>query len=79
MDAAKLIDIILDAAKTQSNLRSADVLRRAGLYQSAISRIRATKDCRFSTIEKLLEASGLTLVVVKDNKDVELLAKGELF
>lgn len=79
MDAPELIDAIIAAARDQTGIHPGELMRRAGLYQSAISRIRATGDCRFSTIAKLLEAGGLKLVVIKDNRDAELLAKGQLF
>lgn len=79
MDAAELIDEILGTAKAQSGLGSAALLKRAGLHQSGISRIRATGDCRFSTLVKLLEAGQLKPVVVKDERNAELLLRGELF
>ncbi len=79
MQAPELIEAIMAAALEQGGLGSSELMQRAGLYPSAISRIRATGDCRFSTLAKLLAAGGLKLVVVKDNREAELLAKGELF
>lgn len=79
MTAPELIEQIFDAAREQAGIRPSELMKKAGLYQSGISRIRATGDCRFSTIAKLLEASGLKLIVIKDDRDSELLAKGELF
>lgn len=79
MTANLLIDQIIAQAQGQNGIRSGELLNKAGLYPSAISRIRATGDCRFSTIERLLEAAGFKLVIVKNDRDSELLAKGELF
>lgn len=79
MNAPELIDEILATAKAQSGLGSAALLKRAGLHQSGISRIRATGDCRFSTIVRLLEAGQLKLVPVRDERNAELLLRGELF
>lgn len=79
MSAGVLIDQIISQAQQDTGIRSGELLNQAGLYPSAISRIRATGDCRFSTIERLLAAAGYKLIVVKDDRDSELLAKGELF
>lgn len=79
MPAGLLIDQILAQALNQEGICSGALLDKAGLYPSAISRIRSTGDCRFSTIERLLDAAGFKLVVVKNDRDSELLAKGELF
>ncbi len=79
MNAAELIDAILHTAEIEQGMRRSEVLARAGLYASAVSRIRATHDCRFSTIHKLLAASGLRLAIVPDNEAAERLMKGELF
>ncbi|HSG22012.1 MAG TPA: hypothetical protein VLA64_03545 [Azonexus sp.] len=79
MSASSLIDEIIAQAQSQKSIRSIELLDKAGLYPSAISRIRSTGDCRFSTIERLLDAAGFKLVIVKNDRDSELLAKGELF
>jgi DNA-binding Xre family transcriptional regulator len=79
MSANFLIDQILAQALSQEGIRSGELLDKAGLYPSAISRIRSTGDCRFSTIQRLLDAAGFKLVIVKNDRDSELLAKGELF
>lgn len=79
MNAPELIDDILRTARAQTGLGNSELLKRAGLYQSGISRIRATGDCRFSTIVRLLEAGQLKLVPVRDERNAELLLRGELF
>lgn len=79
MSAPDLINEIFSAASEHADLNSTELLARAGLYSSGISRIRSTGDCRYSTIERLLNAAGLKLVVVKNDRDSEMLAKGALF
>ena len=79
MIASDLLDSVFATARANKHLSSTEILQRAGLHASAISRIRTTGDCRLSTLEKLLRASGLKLVVVEDSREAELLAKGELF
>ena len=79
MNATELLEEIFAAALAQEQLSPAELTARAGLYASGISRIRATGDCRFSTLARLLAAGGLKLVVVKDEREAELLARGELF
>ena len=79
MSAPDLIDSIFSAASESANLSPSELMARAGLYSSGISRIRATGDCRYSTIERLLDAAGLKLIVVKNDRDSEMLAKGALF
>lgn len=79
MSAPDLIDAIFTAAREHAGLTPAELMARAGLYPSGISRIRATGDCRYSTMARLLDAAGLKVVVVRNDRDAELLAKGELF
>lgn len=79
MPVPDLLNAIFSAARDHADLSPAELVERAGLYSSGISRIRSTGDCRYSTIERLLDAAGLTLVVVKNDRDSERLAKGELF
>lgn len=67
------------AAAERKGLSRAELYRSAGLHQSAVSRAMSAEDCRFSTLNRLLETAGLKLVVVQDNSAAEKLAKGELF
>ena len=78
MDLRNLFDEIFLAAAHQG-VSKAELYRRAGLHQSAVSRAMSNDDCRFSTLNRLLEAGGLKLVVVQDTSAADKLAKGTLF
>ena len=77
MNAGLLLDQILEEAQRKGLSRIA-VVKRAGLYESAISRIYRVGDCCYSTLETLARAAGLRLTVVVDSSQAERLMKGEL-
>lgn len=78
MKTRDLIQAIFDAAG-RNDIAKAELYRRAGLLQPSVSRAMSSGDCKFSTINRLLEAGGFKLVVVKDEANAEKLKRGELF
>lgn len=78
MQLRGLFEALFEAAE-RKGISKAELYRRAGLHQSAVSRTMSNEDCRFSTLNRLLEAGGLKFVVVQDSSAADKLAKGTLF
>lgn len=67
------------AKALESGLSRAEVLRRAGIHSSAVSRALRTGDCRVSTLQQIAHAAGLKLTVVPADDLAEKLIDGRVF
>ncbi|MHB8742161.1 MAG: hypothetical protein ACYC9L_03470 [Sulfuricaulis sp.] len=81
MDRAKtdqLLRLIIDAGANRG-LREKDILHRAGLGKTTLSKIKQAGDTKLSTLSRLANAVGLRLTLAPNNPTLDQLLKRELF
>ena len=60
-------------------LREKDILNRAGLGKTTLSKIKSSHDARVSTLSRMANAVGLRLTLVPNNPTLNQLLGRELF
>ena len=60
-------------------LREKDILSRAGLGKTTLSKIKAAHDARMSTLSRMANAVGLRLTLTPNNPTLNQLLNRELF
>lgn len=74
----QLLHRIIEAGVTHG-LREKDILSRAGLGKTTLSKIKKSGDARVSTLSRLAHVVGLRLTVVPNNPTLDQLLNRELF
>ena len=60
-------------------LREKDILSRAGLGKTTLSKIKSSHDARISTLSRMANAVGLRLTLAPNNPTLNQLLNRELF
>lgn len=77
-ETERLLRLIIEAG-TSRGLREKDILNRAGLGKTTLSKIKKSGDTRVSTLSRLANAVGLRLTLASNNPTLDQLLKRELF
>lgn len=77
-ETEQLLRLIIEAG-TSRGLREKDILNRAGLGKTTLSKIKKSGDTRVSTLSRLANAVGLRLTLAPNNPVLDQLLKRELF
>lgn len=74
----RLLRLIIEAGASRG-LREKDILSRAGLGKTTLSKIKKSGDARVSTLSRLANAVGLRLTLAPNNPTLDQLLNRELF
>jgi DNA-binding phage protein len=77
-ETERLLRIIIEAGASQG-LREKDILSRAGLGKTTLSKIKKSGDTRISTLLRLAKTVGLRLTLAPNNPTLDQLLNRELF
>ncbi len=74
----RLLRLIIEAGANRG-LREKDILSRAGLGKTTLSKIKKSGDARMSTLARMANAVGLRLTLAPNNPTLDQLLSRELF
>lgn len=74
----RLLHLIIEAGASRG-LHEKDILSRAGLGKTTLSKIKKSGDARLSTLARLASAVGLRLTLAPNNPTLDQLLNRELF
>jgi DNA-binding phage protein len=77
-ETERLLRLIIEAGASRG-LREKDILIRAGLGKTTLSKIKKSGDARISTLSRLAHAVGLRLTLAPNNPTLDQLLNRELF
>ena len=77
-ETERLLRLIIEAG-TGRGLREKDILSRAGLGKTTLSKIKKAGDTKISTLSRLANAVGLRLTLAPHNPTLNQLLNRELF
>lgn len=77
-ETERLLRLIIEAGASRG-LREKDILSRAGLGKTTLSKIKKSGDARVSTLSRLANAVGLRLTLAPNNPTLDQLLNRELF
>lgn len=77
-ETEQLLNLIIEAGASRG-LREKDILKRAGLGKTTLSKIKKSGDARVSTLSRMAHAVGLRLALAPHNPTLDQLLNRELF
>lgn len=77
-ETERLLHLII-AAGASRGLREKDILSRAGLGKTTLSKIKKAGDTKISTLSRMAHAVGLRLTLAPNNPTLDQLLNRELF
>lgn len=77
-EADQIVRQVIEAGAALG-LREKDILNRAGLGKTTLSKIKSSHDARISTLSRMANAVGLRLTLAPNNPTLNQLLNRELF
>lgn len=77
-ETERLLRLIIEAGASRG-LHEKDILSRAGLGKTTLSKIKQAGDTKISTLSRLANVVGLRLMLAPHNPTLDQLLKRELF
>ncbi|MEK7223520.1 MAG: hypothetical protein AAB156_04525 [Pseudomonadota bacterium] len=77
-ETERLLRLIIETGASR-DLREKDILSRAGLGKTTLSKIKKAGDTKISTLSRLAKAVGLRLTLAPNNPTLDQLLNRELF
>mgnify|MGYP001561322086 FL=1 len=77
-ETERLLRLIIETGASRG-LREKDILSRAGLGKTTLSKIKKAGDTKISTLSRLAKAVGLRLTLAPNNPTLDQLLNRELF